>query len=198
MFESLLIRHCAPVLAGIKTANMFSCRDSNWGGNEAVEKKAGQWNRELEACGVSIEILKKEAGKNLIYVYRKSRLKNDLMNVSAIAFLKEYGYDYNCVDGAICQLKSKISFCSFPHEIGLFLGYPLGDIKGFIENKGCNYKLCGFWKVYCNEECTAKCFEKYKKCFAVYNRLFEKGRSINDMVVWERPGRYVNKADSRI
>ncbi len=36
----------------------------------------------------------------------------------------------------------------FPHEIGLFLGYPLTDVEGFIRNHGRNYLLCGMWKVY--------------------------------------------------
>lgn len=38
----------------------------------------------------------------------------------------------------------------FPHEIGLFLGYPVKDVEGFIENKGENFLLCGCWKVYSN------------------------------------------------
>lgn len=41
---------------------------------------------------------------------------------------------------------------TFPHEIGLFLGYPVEDVKGFIENKGENCVKCGAWKVYCNPE----------------------------------------------
>lgn len=30
----------------------------------------------------------------------------------------------------------------FPHEIGLFLGYPLGDVKGFIKHKA---KTASVW-----------------------------------------------------
>lgn len=179
MFEVLLIRHCAPVLAGLKTANMFSCSVDD----EPVGEKAAMWNKELEPRGVKIEVLKSERNHSLVYVYRKSKLQNDLMNGVSKAFLNKYGYEYSDIDTAIAQLKKRVVFCTFPHEIGIFLGYPIGDIIGFIENKGCNYKLCGFWKVYCNEECAAKCFERYKKCFAVYNRLFENGRKINDMTV---------------
>ena len=36
----------------------------------------------------------------------------------------------------------------FPHEIGIFLGYPLADVAGFIRNKGRNCKCIGTWKVY--------------------------------------------------
>ncbi len=36
----------------------------------------------------------------------------------------------------------------FPHEIGVFLGYPLADVIGFIQNRGKNFTACGYWKVY--------------------------------------------------
>ena len=34
------------------------------------------------------------------------------------------------------------------HEVGIFLGYPLRDVEGFLENGGRNYKRIGCWKVY--------------------------------------------------
>ena len=52
----------------------------------------------------------------------------------------------------------------FPHEIGVFLGYPIEDVKGFIESPHSGYKTVGTWKVYSNEECAAKTFEQYRRC----------------------------------
>ena len=55
----------------------------------------------------------------------------------------------------------------FPHEVGLFLGYPVWDVKGFIEHKGQQYKLCGYWKVYDDVPGALCKFEEYdwiKKC----------------------------------
>lgn len=41
------------------------------------------------------------------------------------------------------RLSGRISASEdFPHEIGLFLGYPVDDVTGFIQNKGRNYLLC--------------------------------------------------------
>ena len=64
----------------------------------------------------------------------------------------------------------------FPHEIGLFLGYPLGDVMGYIENAGRNSKCSGCWKVYCNECEAMKLFAKFDKCKNVYRQLFAEGR----------------------
>ena len=53
---------------------------------------------------------------------------------------------------------------SFPHEVGVFLDYPLEDVIGFIENAGANYKLCGCHKVYGDEVKAARTFSNYAKC----------------------------------
>ena len=71
----------------------------------------------------------------------------------------------------------------FPHEIGLFLGYPPEDVSGFIENKAACAKCVGCWKVYGDEEAARKRFAKYEKCTAVYCVLWEKGRSMVRMIV---------------
>lgn len=72
-----------------------------------------------------------------------------------------------------CQVQEE-----FPHEIGIFLGYPLGDVIGFIKNAGHNCKCTGCWKVYCNECEAVRTFAKYKKCKDVYMRLWQQGRSV--------------------
>ena len=51
----------------------------------------------------------------------------------------------------------------FPHEVGLFLGYPVEDVIGFIENKGKNCLCCGCWKCYSNACAAQKAFDKFRK-----------------------------------
>lgn len=50
----------------------------------------------------------------------------------------------------------------FPHEIGLFLGYPAEDVKGFIENKAACSKCSGCWKVYGDEQAARILFKNIK------------------------------------
>ena len=50
-------------------------------------------------------------------------------------------------DGMLRQLSRRLCCeADFPHEIGVFLGYPLTDVVGFIENQGRNFTCCGCWK----------------------------------------------------
>ena len=69
-------------------------------------------------------------------------------------------------DLALDQLAARYMRClfleeSFPHEIGLFLGYPLGDVGGFLRHGGKNYIFSGYWKVYTRPAKTAELFRKF-------------------------------------
>ena len=51
--------------------------------------------------------------------------------------------------------------CNYPHEIGVLLGYPPEDVKGFVVNKGRNCLTCGYWKVYGDPESARKRFKVF-------------------------------------
>ena len=109
-----------------------------------------------------------------------------ILKPGVLHFLERYGYLSTDADEAIIHLKERLSNLEgegFPHEIGIFLGYPLGDVIGFIENAGRNFKCSGCWKVYCNECEAVKLFAKYKKCRDVYLRLWQQGRSVLQLTV---------------
>lgn len=71
----------------------------------------------------------------------------------------------------------------FPHEIGLFLGYPPEDVEGFIRFGGKNCKCFGCWKVYGNIEAAHQCFERFKKCTACYCERYRLGCPLDALVV---------------
>lgn len=72
----------------------------------------------------------------------------------------------------------------FPHEIGIFLGYPLADVTGFIKNKGRNYLLCGMWKVYRQEETAATAFQYYRRMKEQAVRRLERRNDLNIPDFW--------------
>ncbi len=178
MLANLLVEYCSPTLAGIKTANLFNCQ---YGSHSRAELAfiIALWNRRLNSKGVSLKVLRFSRGNALIYVYREKQLKEDFKKNGVAEFLFSYGYDITNIQACIERLNKRICESeNFPHEIGLFLGYPLGDVTGFIENKGKNSLYTGFWKVYCNKNETLKIFEKYKKCRKVYQKLYNGGKPL--------------------
>ena len=74
----------------------------------------------------------------------------------------------------------------FPHEIGLFIGYPPHDVRAFIENGAKNCKCVGCWKVYGDVEAAKRQFARFKKCTAVYCDKHKKGRTVEQLTVSER------------
>lgn len=181
MSEELLIRHCAPTLAGLKTAAVFSCRYES---TDSLRKRIQMFNVRLRAKGIRIIPLRMTDGKALIYVYRPSRLCADLSHPDACRLLRQYGYvseqPRQCVVHLIRRLREQEAF---PHEIGLFLGYPPEDVEGFILHHAKSYQYSGLWKVYGNREEAKRMFDRYKKCTEVYLTHFSRGESIERLTV---------------
>ncbi len=179
--ERCLIQHCSPTLANIKTANLFSY---SYAQEDQLQAAVSAWSEAFWQKGVRLRLLRAQNGKALVYVYRPARLARDLCRPGVPEFLQSYGYAETGLDDALDRLSQRLALGGgFPHEIGLFLDYPLGDVEGFIRHAGAHYKCSGCWKVYCNECETAKLFAKFKKCHGVYSRLFSSGRSVLQLTV---------------
>ena len=99
-------------------------------------------------------IFQETESRMYLFLYNEQLLWLSMSTGMRQAFLERYGYgiDQNQLGASISQLGNKYRNYwvsgEFPHEIGIFMGYPLADVEGFIRNHGKNYVLCGMWKVY--------------------------------------------------
>jgi hypothetical protein len=181
MSEELLILHCSPTLAGLKTGNLFTCSYKERGDVPAFLRS---WNISLRSKGVRLLPLRVKDGKALIYVYRPSLLHSVLRSDEVCSLLTQRGYCTDSCEKCVIQLMDRLGeSAEFPHEIGLFLGYPPEDVCGFIENRACNCKCVGCWKVYGDEEAARKKFAQYKKCTQIYCDQWAKGKAIERLTV---------------
>ncbi len=180
MAEELIIKCCAPTLAGLKAGSIFCLGNVNEGGElkRCVEI--------LKSKGLGVKGIRGCRGQRLIYVYRPKELLRIVADSCNACLLNSFGYDTQSIECAVSTLMRRIhSMEEFPHEIGLFLGYPSDDVRGYIENKGRNFKLCGMWKVYKDEEGAKKCFSSYKKCTRVYMECYKRGTGLERLTVKE-------------
>ncbi len=181
MSEEMLIQHCSPTLAGMKTGNLFGCR---YASADHMREAVRLWNRALSAKGIRVLPLRYRDGRALIYLYRPSRLKHDLTDAAACRILHGCGYTVETPERCIVQLIRRLADHSeFPHEIGLFLGYPPEDVCGFMENPSSSCPCVGCWKVYGDAETAQKTFAKFKKCTRVYCAQYAMGKSIERLTV---------------
>ena len=161
-FEKKLAYFSAPSLLGIKCANLISISKTEFNLPEHINR----FNAKAESKGLKLKKLCSCNKRVLILIYNEKMLKNQIMKENQRNILKRYGYnDIADLDAVLEILADRImSEPQFPHEIGVFLGYPAEDVIGFIKNKGENYKLSGYWKVYSDTECAKRTFENYEKC----------------------------------
>ncbi len=176
-----IVRHCAPTLAGIKCGNMFSISC------EKIEETLNEiqgLNQCLLNKGIKIIPLRFSKKRCLIYVFRHSALNVNLADEKACKILKDLGYE-SCNPEKCLEILLKRFDVSkqFPHEIGLFLGYPPEDVFGFIKNKGKHAKISGLWQVYGDEKLALNKFNRFKKCTKIFCEKARKGVSIDKLAI---------------
>ena len=182
-FEAVLVRQCAPTLAGMKPGSIFCFNHSPL---EVSRQKVCQWNKQLEPFGLTVQILLERPGSSsvIVFVYRRDRLEQMLSDDAYQSFLAEAGYERTNLDGLLEQLSYRLrTQPEFPHEIGVFLGYPLQDVIGFIENHGRNFTCCGFCKSYGDPAEMQVCFACYRRCIQTYVAMFEQGIPLERLAV---------------
>ncbi len=180
MADELIIKCCAPTLAGLKVGSIFCL-------GKYFYKMGGELKECVEilkAKGLEVKGIRGCKGQRLIYVYRPKELKRQLCNRSNACILKDFGYNTDSTEEAVKTLLKKIRYENeFPHEIGIFLGYPPEDVLGYIKNSGKNFLLSGMWKVYADTDKAEKSFQAYKKCTNVYMKCYQKGITLDKLTV---------------
>lgn len=175
-FEHKLAFHSAPTLLGIKCASLISLSSKEFD----IENNMEYFNRKAVSKGLKIKALCRCQTRTLMLVYSEKLLEKRLSDSSIRALLNTCGYSLASTLNECLELLSERirDRGDFPHEIGVFLGYPIEDVVGFIKNRGANYKLCGCWKVYGNEEAAKRTFGNYDKCRAFLCNKLNNGADI--------------------
>lgn len=183
-FEQFLVDQCAPVLAGIKPGSMFPYTPSV---EETLPELLRRWNSRLSPKGVAITSIKRcrKIGGYLIYVYRPRQVEAILSQPAVAQFLARCGYTPGMSLRETLRLLTR-RLCQnpeFPHEVGVFLGYPLLDIIGFMEHGGRDCLCSGCWKVYHEPQKAQQTFRRFQNCTNTYRNLYRQGRGAEDLTV---------------
>lgn len=180
MSSDLIARNCAPTLAGLKAGSVFPQK----GTREELDKTVAALDCGLMEKGVRARLLfKKEKGPSLVYIYRTRCLEEIISNQGIRHFLSQYGYTEFTVQACLDRLEKRLEDDDFPHEIGVFLDYPLEDIKAFIENKGRNCPCTGCWKAYTNISEAQRKFRQFRRCTDLYCSWVSSGADLARLTV---------------
>jgi len=174
--EKYFLFSASPVLAEIKPSVLIPfrrcCKDIWENCREHLCKMTG-------LCAVT---LYENRETFVILIYSEKIIEQRVKTPQAEKILLEYGYgsDYNLAE-MFERLKLRFTQCKFPHEIGVFLGYPPEDVEAFIEKSGRDYLCCRYWKVYHNEQRARETFRFIDEAKAQAINLLRRKVSIKTM-----------------
>lgn len=177
--EQRLAAFCAPTLLGAKVGSLVCLSQQEF---PALAIQVRRYNRNLGRHGLRFEILRERDGRSLVFVYWPERLQAQLARPAVMQILRPLGYPVgNTLDEMLRVLRARLVEEHFPHEIGLFLDYPVADVLGFAKTGGADWKLCGYWKVYDDVEKAKALFARYDACRARLSRFLATGHSISQL-----------------
>ena len=71
---------------------------------------------------------------------------------------------------------------SFPHEVGVVLGYPLSDVRAFIAHDGKDELACGVWKAYSDPQGAQACWRAMRACRAQAMHRYRQGAALEELI----------------
>lgn len=164
---------CAPLLAGLKPSNLL-----------IIPKECTQdLQNVLQEARVSQYCLSEYDGKQVYLLYRVNELMVFLTRQDVQKLLLELGYEGIGLHAILKKVSEKYTAhkqerAEFPHELGLLLGYPAVDVRGFMEHGGKDFLYSGYWKVYGNVRETVSLFREFSRAKELVVRMVKNGCSI--------------------
>jgi hypothetical protein len=147
---SFLALEAAEVLDGEKPANLVNVANRRLACGRNLYR---MWRRHgdilLGQGELAVRELADRGDSLLLLLYRPQSLAALLARPNVAGFLRKAGYTEPAdPQTSLAELQSRISAEGFPHEIGVFLGYPLKDVAGFMGWAPLPFTCQGPWKIY--------------------------------------------------
>ncbi len=183
-FEGEIIRQCAPTLAGIKIANLFVY---TFASNEDYFRALTHIRRIFSPKDIYLEVLRYDivSHKALLFVYRSKGLQGVLGKDDVQIFFQQRGFiPTTCPLEIIEEMAGRLhNGQDFPHEIGLLLGYPLDEVKAYIDAPHAPGLCAGCWKAYKDPYRALGYFEKCRCCIRAYLISYYQGKSLEQLTL---------------
>lgn len=168
-FMNWLFNLLSPIVVGVKPAEIVSFPPFDKNRDEKIsflkEFFKDDENIEIAEFPYCIDCKK-------MFIYNKKALDATLNEKRVVNFLTLYGYpnSYN-LDNYLAVLLEKFKE-EIPHEIGIFLGYPIKDVMGFMGHKSLKLTKTRGWQVYGDPKISDYKYEKIMKIRKIHEELY--------------------------
>lgn len=159
--EKFLIYNASLVISGAKPSATITIKKDK-------ENLYDKWIRYgidfLETINIKYIDLRESSNALIILIYNENQLSNYIFKEENKDFLIKLGYSNESnVNNYLCMLKNRYNQFNCPHELGVFLGFPLNDVMDFMNCKDKKCLSCGYWLVYNNLQEAKETFNRYDK-----------------------------------
>ena len=187
-FARCLVCQAGLVMAGEKPAAVFRFHPRSVRAPRAtLDELVGVYARHLADEGVHLAPLAGRAESRMLLAWRPELIEALLADAGNRAFLRARALPGSgaaqLVDALLRRLRAYYAGAgTFPHEIGLVLGYPLEDGEGFIADGGRGARACGRWKVYGDPRVARERFERLGRVERHIRWLYAEGVPIRELL----------------
>lgn len=155
--EKHLKYQLAPVIKGVKPSATLNIRS-----HKAMHQIWNLYGQKIiEDSGLKVALLRESYQTIIFFIYNPVLIENILRDPYTAVFLAKLGYPLKTAEESAYYLTKRYKKYHCPHELGLFLGIPLQDVKDFMDCTQKKCLLCGYWKVYNNINEAKKIFKQY-------------------------------------
>ncbi len=174
-----LMLECSEVLAGAKPANLISLvnRTHPCGRNLYQLWQEHHPQIATRIPQLEFQLLQTKERALLLLCYNRQHLSQHLAHAGIRALLSKAGYASDTSTDQLLQLLvDRIEASSgFPHEIGLFIGYPAKDVAAFMGLVNLPFTCQGPWKIFGNPTRSLDLAHQFRSCKMRMNALLASG-----------------------
>ena len=161
VIEKFLIFNGSLVIAGAKPSATITLKKNK---DNIYDKWIKYGEQFLKSIGLEYIDLRETESALIILVYNDNKLREVLHNDTNREFLNKMGYieSDDCKE-YLAHLNMRYQQYKCPHELGIFLGFPIDDVIDFMECTSKKCLACGYWLVYNDLDKSNEIFKKYDR-----------------------------------
>lgn len=118
--------------------------------------------------------LRVEPESSLILFFHRETMAMTLSDTKNLSLLSTLGYPVGPdIDDLLAFLRERFAVEKIPHEVGVFIGYPLKDVKGFMEKLPRTPVHRGDWTVFGDAAESLEKMSLYRKAEAFAGKILD-------------------------
>ena len=186
LLRFLLVKTAA-VRQGVKPAELLRVRHCYSGVNAEGLRVCLYRSDIYGILGLDYVELKVEEESSLVLFYNPAVLEATLAERRNRRWLVRMGYPGTDAAGAtlpqmLAHLVRRAAACDLPHEVGVFIGYPLKDVAGFMRRIPSTPVHNGAWRVYGGAEESLARMKLYARAEAEAETILQSAEGVDDFI----------------